>query len=271
MSPFALAILKECEAVRTAFGPATPPESHAYLDDLILRSRVFDVSAVVDLAYDLRERMFPHDETGALISQLNDDTLAFLPSPKTWIEWPSRDLGGQARRLAIFIQERSDGQEPGHAAFTAHALLRNGLIETLCEPCPFYLRGVERIGLWKPKILGKVNPEIVFDMIWSAYPLLAIINSPRIIDRKVHRAHKGLVREMKLHGRLPPQEWTEIVLRTTPPKSAHHDGSVMSGKKALHFCRKHIRFRLGRLEWVSAHWRGDPAIGVVKSRYVVRP
>jgi hypothetical protein len=102
---------------------------------------------------------------------------------------------------------------------------------------------------------------------------VAVINSPRVIGRREHQPHVGLQRELgRQHnagGKFPMECWTEIMLEVTP--TAHgvgHDG-VLTGKRALHFCRAHLRLRLGRVELVSSHWRGDPAIGLRRGRYTV--
>jgi hypothetical protein len=90
-----------------------------------------------------------------------------------------------------------------------------------------------------------------------------------------HRfTHKGLARELK-HSKLgfgPLRDWHEIKLEVTKPRDvddgeAHSD--VIIGKRALHFCRKHLRLWNGRLIPVREHWRGDASIGIRRGRYVV--
>lgn len=86
--------------------------------------------------------------------------------------------------------------------------------------------------------------------------------------------HRGLERALianqKLVGKFPLHAWTEIKLHVTPPKEAEGEHEAhLTGERALHFCRAHLRIRLGRLEVVKAHWRGNPAIGIKQSRYTV--
>ena len=104
---------------------------------------------------------------------------------------------------------------------------------------------------------------------------LAVINSPRVIGRRQHEPHAGLQRELgRQHntiGKFPMEGWTEIVLEVTPAANGIGDGGVMTGRRALHFCRAHLRMRLGKVELVSSHWRGDPAIGIRRGRYTVIP
>jgi hypothetical protein len=73
-------------------------------------------------------------------------------------------------------------------------------------------------------------------------------------------------------GTFPLRAWTEIVLEVTPPSEAgalDPGEAHLTGRRALHFCRQHLRIRGGRLELVKAHWRGDAAIGIKQSRYRV--
>ena len=106
--------------------------------------------------------------------------------------------------------------------------------------------------------------------------MLAIINSPKIIGRRQHMPHRGLERALiakqKAIGKFPLHAWTEIQLKVTPPKDMSSDAPAedhLTGQKALHFCRAHLRVRMGRLEVVRAHWRGDAALGIKRSRYKV--
>ncbi|QPF81665.1 hypothetical protein IC762_17725 [Bradyrhizobium genosp. L] len=102
-------------------------------------------------------------------------------------------------------------------------------------------------------------------------PLLAMINTPRIIGRCQHMPHAGLARDLRKRfgaGRFPLRAWTEIQLKVTPPEQGEGEAEAhLTGARALHFCRAHLRVRLGRLELVSSHWRGDPALGIKQSKY----
>jgi hypothetical protein len=41
--------------------------------------------------------------------------------------------------------------------------------------------------------------------------------------------------------------------------------------RALHFVRAHLRLRLGRVELVRPHWRGDAQLGIKRPAYLVAP
>jgi hypothetical protein len=107
------------------------------------------------------------------------------------------------------------------------------------------------------------------------YATLALINSPRVIGRQLYyphmRAEREKLKKLKLVGKFPLHAWTEILLRvaTRPedhsgddPQEAH-----LTGEKCLHYCRSFLRIRNGMLEYVIGHWRGNPALGMRRSRY----
>jgi hypothetical protein len=106
--------------------------------------------------------------------------------------------------------------------------------------------------------------------------MLSLINTPKVVGRRQHMAHRGLqkalLRRRKEIGVFPLRAWTEIILQISPPQDASSQPSVearLTGDKALHFCRAHLRVRFGRLELVKSHWRGDASLGIKRSRYRV--
>src|SRR5262249_29716721 len=104
---------------------------------------------------------------------------------------------------------------------------------------------------------------------------LAIINTPHIIGRTTHLPHTGLqkhlARAFKMPGKYPLQPWHEVKLHVVVP-SEFGGGEVeghLTGERALHLCRSYLRIRLGQLELVHSHWRGNPALGIKQTRYRV--
>jgi hypothetical protein len=115
----------------------------------------------------------------------------------------------------------------------------------------------------------------IYDFVHLA--MLALINSPRVIGRRGHyphgRAEREALKKLGLVGKFPLRAWTEILLRVTinpedrsgeKPKEMH-----LTGDRCLHYCRTFVRVRLGALEYVEGHWRGNPALGMKQSRYRV--
>jgi hypothetical protein len=100
-----------------------------------------------------------------------------------------------------------------------------------------------------------------------------LINSPKVIGRRQFMPHKVLVKNFT-GGSFPLHAWTEIRLEVSKPPEIDDGGpheARLTGRRALHFCRAHLRIRYGQLEYVSPHWRGDPSVGIKQSRYIVTP
>lgn len=101
---------------------------------------------------------------------------------------------------------------------------------------------------------------------------LDLINTPGIVGMKQHAPHRGLARKLSAAGvgRYPLQAWSEVTVKT---HTVFDDGEYQSGdtfRKCLHFVRAHRRhYRSGHETIVRAHWRGDPALGIKRTRYKV--
>lgn len=197
--------------------------------------------------------------------------LAFLPAPATWIEWTGDEwIGGnkKARYGWLLVDDfYSDGPREFITCFS-----------TQVTGCDFCFSFPKDGNLTDAVTHGDANPETEEENLTkSVYvtilvALLALINTPKIIGRQQHMPHIGLQRALAhAHGgigKYPLQAWTEIRLEVGVPQFAEGEHEArLSGAKALHFCRAHLRLRNGRVEFVRAHWRGDPAVGIKRSRY----
>lgn len=220
----------------------------------------FEVTEVAELAGEL----FSADKI-----MLAAEQLCFLPAPKTWIEYRCAFDTPPARRVGYLIEEAQD-----QTAIVTYAMLcADGDIR--CQEQSF------RLPLINHPAVGCVCPELgstIFDKQvishhgFEVVAFLAMINTPKVIGRRQHMPHAGLQRAIArshgMAGKFPLRAWTEIKLEVGLPRS---DGELhearLSGHKALHFCRAHLRVRRGRVEFVTAHWRGDPALGIKRSRY----
>jgi len=217
----------------------------------------FDISACAPLIHDFMQLYQRPDAATALF-----DRLGFLPAPKTWLEW--KDSHGN--RVAMLIRQVPDIDGIDRADTTA-----------------FCAEGSVRCGSISPSY-GKIYVEPAYrgdvhtrKLVSFAVFVLPLINSPHIIGRRQFMPNVGLERRLTRgfgRGKFPLHAWTEIRLEVNKPPEID-DGmpheAHLTGKRALHFCRKHIRIRRGQLEYVSAHWRGDPALGIKRSRYTVTP
>jgi hypothetical protein len=249
-----------------------PKKDRRFIDDagmldVITDVHCFETTAVHSVAVALGSDFLKHpDHIGRL---------AFLPAPMTWIEFAEPDGG----RAAILLKEATkNGGEP-FAASVSYAA---------------WVPELNKFGSYFAGILslkGDIAERGRAHMHWHidpgepdhkeatkliTYANLALINTPRVIGRRQHMPHAGLQRKIAhargLVGKFPLHAWTEIKLEVTPPRldrsaTGEPHETRLTGAKALHFCRCHLRIRLGQLELVTAHWRGDPALGMKQSRY----
>ena len=199
------------------------------------------------------------------LSQEYVDTLVFLPAPKTWIEW-NHPFG----RIAILLE--SFGDMARSTAFWKDCSAALGSISLTSDD----YKCCGTLGL-VPQVWKDAYGESMFaGLLAAAHLQLVIINSPKIIGRKQHMPHRGLERDLlrskTLSGKYPLHAWHELKLEARPTyfdKDGFEHEAHLTGKKCLHFCRSHLRIRNGKLELVNAHWRGDPALGIKRTRYRV--
>lgn len=241
MTPLAHRIVKEM---------TLPVKSRTFDDRCGLLKRLddthcFDCSEVFPLA---KQMAWDMAQRGEWLEQT-----AFLPAPRTWIEWAE-----DGERVGLLLEQRGDhcfGRVATAGDFASGE-----------RPLLFCLGG----GAGRNEIEGHRMAYL-----WRAIiAMLAMINSPRIIGRKQHMPHRGLERKLAnskaLVGKFPLRAWTELTLSVSDighrangkEQEAHY-----TGEKCLHFCRAHLRIRNGRLERVTAHWRGNPALGIKRTRY----
>ena len=100
---------------------------------------------------------------------------------------------------------------------------------------------------------------------------LDLINTPGLIGLRQHDPHRGLARRLYASrvGSYPLQGWSEVVLKhqtKIADEAERHTGTTYH--KCLHFVRSHKRhYRDGKVTVIPAHWRGDPALGIKRTRY----
>jgi hypothetical protein len=237
-------------------------------------AKCFELSAVSSLFLETGWRMLDHEAGG---DRMRDSRFAFLPAPMTWLEWKYSPVEGETdvrpQRHGALLFETDNlaagvaviGYDDGPIVIIGNLIL--------------HLLGHQNAGaiMSVPASDPAAPPHWIPNMTSDIHVALAMINTPRIIGRRQHMPHAGLQRKLAaargMVGKFPLQAWTEIILEVTPPQM--DDGEPhearLTGGKALHFCRSHLRVRRGQLELVKAHWRGDPALGIKRSRYSVVP
>lgn len=234
----------------------------------------FDVAAVFTMARDLGRRL---DDASVGAS----DYLTFLPAPRTWIEHHA--TGGRLAYLlvespskdsaAVYCVAKVDEATNSYGHFLPGGFYSTYRLRDLALRRPHIVPGLDSdlIGPEVEKAMGMKEQALI-------YALLLIINSPKVIGRKQHLPHRGLQRKLAKRfgsgvGKFAVNAWTEITLhvstRDASEEGEHEDH--LTGHRALHWVRTFGRIRLGRLEIVRSHWRGDAALGIKQSRYTVRP
>jgi hypothetical protein len=233
-------------------------ESIAGLRAALKDIHCFEVTACLDLALDVADCVDRNEE--ATTAQERIETVGeriFLPAPKTWIEY----VEPSGIRLGFLLHE--------HDGRISVLYFTDG-----------YMKALGTIQNNSAEVRVFPGDEVVSDD--DAYSslvhlqlLLVVINSPKIVARSERGPSFGLQKRFRdAPGGAPfkLQDWTEIKLQITKPRDIDdgepHEDQI-TGRRALHFCRRHIRIKNGRLEYVRAHWRGDPTVGIKQSRYVV--
>lgn len=219
----------------------------------------FDVSAVLEMARGLQDDI---QERSRWIGDM-----AFLAAPRMLVEW---GYGGQ--RQGWIIEETPDAD-----ARCSLIGMRDGSLyrQSGCMFLPLRQHtdaGTRRY--WHSEGFLADQADFRNDSVALIYAYLAMINTPRVINRTQHMPHAGLQRRLAaargLVGKFPLRAWTELKLEVRPPQDASGEPSQakwLTGEKCLHFSRAHLRIRLGRLEFVSSSWKGDPALGIKQTRY----
>lgn len=253
MTPLALAILNQL---------ALPPKKRSIVDPDGNASRLGDIHC-----FDMTEGVPLADE---LVSKMKHrgyalDEYAFLPFPKTWIEWRI-----EGERSAVLLE---DGRNGCHATFFAKdcagLIVSKRSLVSIAAPC-----GMQDLTPFVGRRNQFAEETEVIDIILA---FLAMINTPKVIGSTPHAPHKGLERKLAASkfsvGMFPLNTWTTVHLKVTDPRCADEADpnrrAIYTGERALHWVRAHLRIRLGRVEFVSAHKRGNENLGVRQTRYRV--
>lgn len=220
----------------------------------------FEMSAVLDRLVDIANAFEEHS--------CYDERTAFLPAPFTWIEMKrvNPDQSGSSRCAVLLVHRDEDAAD----AFIYNGYNR-GMLYGACMPL---MSGFD-VEVDPRGNLGELDFKARIAWRFLCLAALSIINVPRSINRHQHMPHAGLERELArskgLSGKFPLRAWTEIRLEVRPPVDL--DGKFFEGhltaEKPLHFCRAHLRTRNGYEENVRAHWRGNAALGIKRSRYTL--
>lgn len=215
--------------------------------------KCFEITGVLPLIFDLQE--LSKSKKSGDITKEAVETYSFLPAEKTWIELKNQE----GRREAYLLNQAGD-RSAELFIFTQSAIARVA-----------HMKLDDFLSYNSAKPVSETEIRLVA----FVYFALAIINTPRVVGREEHAPNKGLekrLRTAKVGERFKLLPWTEIRLEVSKPEEIE-DGepheAILTGKRALHFCRSHIRVKQGKIEYVTSHWRGDPTLGIRQSKYTV--
>lgn len=245
MTPLAHKITKELTLLKS---------ERTFLDQCSLLTKLddihcFDVTQVLPLVDEFANEHFFNNF---------DEKIAFLPADKTWIEFEKNGM-----RTGALLVKTGDGAD----VFTAAVDKLDGAFMSFDEPLFIRMPSFTVVG----RDMGYSS-----SIATTIYGALVLINTPHLIGRRQHMPHRGLERRLTnmkgLVGKFPLHAWTELKLSVSAMMK-QSDGTEheahLTGERCLHFCRAHLRVRNGRLEQVRPHWRGNPALGIKRTRYLV--
>jgi hypothetical protein len=278
-------------AYRIAKQATLPKHERTFTNDALLKricaAHCFETTQVQELAHAImppaekgeeRHTLTVGDESIPFAGQkaINNlvsvaDRIAFLPSPYTWIEWRYPDWTPDHGWLLCEDFGQTNNLRDWIGAFAC------------CEQGCDFSMSIPKQGDPRETIMhgeGEMTDEdrLTCGVFLSAVLCnLAIINTPHIVGRTTRLPHAGLqkrlARAFNMPGKYPLQAWHELKLHVAvPPEfSGEEVEGHLTGERALHFCRSYLRIRLGQLELVHSHWRGNPALGIKQTRYMVEP
>lgn len=226
----------------------------------------FDCTNINYICYEFAEKL--------LRQEVYIEEAAFLPAPKTWIELRCSTVDESDREAFLLIEDKSGNKCDVFSIISIDDWYASHYVGQLRLYCPISnVRGSVVPISWEGRSgddYDRLEPFFV-------YALLSLINAERGVSRRVHAPHKTLQKRLlaqrKVIGRFPLHAWTEIVLPVgeRPSPEGAVGASGLTGERCLHFVRKFRRTRLGRTEYVRAHWRGDGSLGIKRSRYRLDP
>ena len=242
-----------------------PPRRRAFVDKCGLLERMVDIhcfelsSEVVDIAVQMAS--VDVDGFRAMV-----EDVSFLPAARTWVEWAIEgkrfgclyEAAGRGARVYLAGDQWSGGES-----------LEINLADSGGDPELFRVPTVF--------LRAEEANEPVFAFLAQFHAYLALINANRVTSRVAHAPHRGLQRELLKRrgnsGKYPLHAWNTVTLKVPPilqDMSDEPPGQAgFTGSRVYHFVRAHNRWPGGRRVKVEHHWRGDPSMGVKRTRYAL--
>lgn len=111
-----------------------------------------------------------------------------------------------------------------------------------------------------------VSQQDIRDWFCDAICLIDIIQNPHLVEKETKPVHKGLAKTVARGGRNKLGD--HIVVKVNRAAIRNDGPSHPGSPKRFHFVHAHPRhYSSGLTVPVSAHWRGDPALGILPRRH----
>lgn len=201
----------------------------------------------------------------------------FLPDHITWIEWRGGSSGhDRSPRHGLLLVGEGDGKARlsiGCGAYVFDSLVPGQQDMVLHEPIVF---DIHDFIFKKVTVPGEATrPEDYKEVARLGRFLvcvLALINTPRVSQIIHHNIDEKLNRSRLKRGKVPLLSWRDVTIKPdagwVSPNKTHEEGAT--GERRRHRVRTFMRLRLGKVEIVGPHWRGNREKGYVQHRHVVR-
>ena len=210
--------------------------------------------------------------------------LLALPFPLFACEWRGVGCGVAGDRFLMLVQStgeeaRSDGHGVLYALSEDHHEIFGHDPERELPQASFRLniqnpdRPLVEITSSNPQF--RVADQAVFERFVTA--ILTFLTQPKLVvdrhDRQREQRLQAANRARSKRGMAPLGAVRDIHLNLDAPAFRGEGGPAASGNgegrngTALHQVRAFWRYRLGQLQVVKSHWRGDPRYGVSARRY----
>ena len=195
----------------------------------------------------------------------------FLPFPVTWIEYTD-----DKKTVAVcFAQNDLENKA---------ASFRSGIARFMCMEKgikSYFCIGNVDFNLENDNIDIETNDGAFWDKSESMEQLarlfvvscimLALINETRVTQQiNQKRRTRVPLGDNRPFGKWPLLGWKKVVLRIGEDVQTEPNNGRLTGRRALHWVRSHLRFVNGKIVIVRAHTRGDASLGMINTKYEVK-
>lgn len=214
----------------------------------------------------------------------------FAPAGATWIEWRGATAGGAPSERHGFLlrgAHRDGGTRHADGSIVAGT---TSYVFDIARPdgsrAPFALQfrhdfcgpqtiltplvggGIIHEMLRRQgagEIAERIDAVRLGDFLAATCALIAAPRLTHLTDHDMSRVNKARLRQ----GRPALLAWSEVTLNLDDAPHAGSGDAAGGSGVALHHVRAHLRLKLGRVETVRPHWRGDAVRGIVLQRHRV--